>query len=165
MPVYIEKSEDVTIAQRTKEQRTRKDRATQPMDHGRLRWAIAWLCAQASILLANIGGVGGQGHAGCTFSVLFSALSRKKITNNSGLFRTGWIWIFNSWRWCHLTAVRSRLALDLQYLRGENCIFTRKKTQNKKGQDFTDWSSSSHQVVTKQSPGGYQEVLCGPPEG
>ena len=30
----------VTIAGRTNEQRTTKDRATQPMDHERLRWAI-----------------------------------------------------------------------------------------------------------------------------
>ena len=42
MPLYIEKSgdSDVTIAGRTDGQaneRTRKDRATQPMDHGRLR--------------------------------------------------------------------------------------------------------------------------------
>ena len=42
MPLYIEKSgdSDVTIAGRTDGQaneRTRKDRATQPMDHGQLR--------------------------------------------------------------------------------------------------------------------------------
>ena len=39
MPVYIEKLEvwsGVTIAGQTNEQ-TRKDRATQPIDHGRLR--------------------------------------------------------------------------------------------------------------------------------
>ena len=43
MPVYIEKVEiwsDVTIAGWTMTERTRKDRATQPLDHGRLRWAI-----------------------------------------------------------------------------------------------------------------------------
>ena len=34
---------DVTIAGRTTKQ-TRKDRATQPMDHGRLRWAIGLAC-------------------------------------------------------------------------------------------------------------------------
>ena len=40
MPVHIEKVEirsDVTIVERTGNKRTRKDRATQPMDHGRLR--------------------------------------------------------------------------------------------------------------------------------
>ena len=42
MPVYIEKVEiwsDVTIAgqQTVNDKRTRKDRATQPLDHGRLR--------------------------------------------------------------------------------------------------------------------------------
>ena len=41
------------------------------IDHKCKRENQMWLCAQASILLANIGGVGGQGHAGCTFSVLF----------------------------------------------------------------------------------------------
>ena len=39
--LYIENKvevwSDVTIAERTNKQRTRKDRATQPMDHGRLR--------------------------------------------------------------------------------------------------------------------------------
>ena len=40
MPVYIEKVDiwsDVTIAGRMDNKQTRKDRATQPMDAGRLR--------------------------------------------------------------------------------------------------------------------------------
>ena len=42
VPVHIEKVEiwsDVTIAGQRTNDRTRKDRATQPMDYGRLRWA------------------------------------------------------------------------------------------------------------------------------
>ena len=47
MPEYIEKVgiwSGVTIAGQRTNDRTRKDRATQPMDHGRLRWAkrIIW---------------------------------------------------------------------------------------------------------------------------
>ena len=44
MPVYIEKSGDLVrcyhTGTTTNDKRKRKDRATQPMDHGRLRWAI-----------------------------------------------------------------------------------------------------------------------------
>ena len=41
MPVYIEKYGDLVgcYLNGTTNKRTRKDRATQPMDHGRLRWA------------------------------------------------------------------------------------------------------------------------------
>ena len=56
MPVYIEKVEiwsDVTIARRTNN-RTRKDRATQPMDHGRLRWAISKFCKRKRIWNKNL---------------------------------------------------------------------------------------------------------------
>ena len=55
---------DVTIAgqpnERTNE-RTRKDRATQPMDHGRLRWAITWFVWCMSMLLWELIGRKGCG--------------------------------------------------------------------------------------------------------
>ena len=39
---------DVTIAGRTDDEQTRKDRATQPMDHGLLKWAIVQTCVSSS---------------------------------------------------------------------------------------------------------------------
>ena len=39
MPVYIEQSGDLVGCHHSRtNNRTRKDRATQPLDHGRLRW-------------------------------------------------------------------------------------------------------------------------------
>ena len=47
----------VTIAGRTNNQPTRKDRATQPMDHRRLRWAKMGILAHISLTVLNFSNV------------------------------------------------------------------------------------------------------------
>ena len=56
MPVHIEKSRDLVGCHHsgTDNEQKRKDRATQPMDHGRLRWAISYSAHSLIFDLAKV---------------------------------------------------------------------------------------------------------------